>query len=117
MITNYNSYFPGEFMAVQDAQNFIIKISKDNKYRTSLYEFETFDKRMSHIKETGYDFEFPEFEEASTQMLRKCQTEENALVIKELLMWWKMVNGDVPDAIATAKPKCSPSDCSTCSGC
>ena len=103
-------------MPLKDAELFIKEIAVNNELRKSLYKYETSAEIKNAIVESGYSFELYEFEESINHLKSESPTEEQAIMIDELLMWWNMLmfDGTVPES---GSVNCSPAKCASCSGC
>ncbi|MBK8806766.1 MAG: Nif11 family protein [Bacteroidales bacterium] len=84
-------------MAVQSAIKFIIKASQDTSFRSEFYGIEK--EEIKKLQEdNGFEFEMCEFEEAKYVLLFKAQSEAEAMNIKEIAMWYYMVNNETTES-------------------
>lgn len=78
-------------MPVQSAIDFIVKASNDSNFRDEYYMVES-NMVFEKVKSDGFRFTMTEFEEAKYILLFKAQTETQAMKIKEMAMWFYMIN-------------------------
>lgn len=77
-------------MAINDAMKFIRESQKSKDLRKEVNQCspnELFDK----LRELGYDFTMPEFEESVNMMHVKCQFAEEANRLMQTDMWFKLL--------------------------
>jgi len=74
-------------MAIQKAIDFFKDAAVDQSLRDSVNHQESAEI-MPYLEKNGYKFTLEEFEEAFNSMLVKCQTEEQADLLKELKLWF-----------------------------
>ena len=102
-------------MAQMHAETFIKEIVKNNELRKSLYQYDSSAEMMSAIRDEGYEFKLYQFEESINHLKTESPTEEQAIMLDELLLWWNMLMYD--GSIVEEAPACSPAKCSSCSSC
>lgn len=103
-------------MAIKHSENFIKEIAKNTQLRKSLYRYHSPMDIMRAIEEMGYGFEPHEFEESINHLKTEAPHEEQAIMLGELLVWWKMLMGT--EALPLSEKKgCTPSTCGSCSSC
>lgn len=102
-------------MVKSNAEKFILEVSGNNDFRKSFYKLDSVEDKKKYIFESGYEFEYFEFEESINNLKTRCSTEEDAIMLDELLLWWQML---LPyEETVTTGTGCSPAKCSTCSSC
>lgn len=77
-------------MSIQNSIDFISNMSTDHELRSLLNQLPP-DDFSSVIKELGYDFTADEFEESVNLMHVKCQFEEQAERLFEIVIWYRMI--------------------------
>lgn len=77
-------------MSIQNSIDFILDISTDNDLRNALNALPPADFN-SCIKEIGYDFTADEFEESVNLLHVKCQLEEQANKLFEVVSWYRIL--------------------------
>ena len=103
-------------MPLKDAERFIREIAVNNELRRSLYTFDSSLQVKNAIEAAGYKFKLYEYEETITHLKTESPTEEQAIMLDELLMWWKMLMYD-GSIVEDEQSGCSPSRCATCGSC
>lgn len=83
-------------MATQSAIKFIIRASEDRELRSGFYGL-TKEEIVELQEKEGYKFTMQEFEEAKYVLLFKAQTEFQAIKIKEIAMWYYMINNETTE--------------------
>ena len=102
-------------MIISNAERFIREISKNNDFRRSFYQWESPDEIKKSITDAGYSFKYHEFEDSINNLKTRCASEEDAIMLDELLLWWQML---LPfEDSEGCSTDCSPSDCALCSLC
>ena len=105
-------------MAQMDAENFIKEIVKNTELRTSLYQYDSSAEVMEAIKAKGYPFKLYMFEESINHLKTESPTEDQANMLDELFMWWKMLMFDGTIVEDEEEPvSCTPAKCASCSSC
>jgi hypothetical protein len=102
-------------MALIHAEKFIKEIIKNHEMRTGLYRYDTSAEVMKAIHELGFPFKLHDFEESINHLKTESPTEEQAIMLDEILVWWNMLMFD--GSITEEQPACTPAKCSTCSSC
>lgn len=77
-------------MSLQNSIDFIISVSADNDFRNALNGL-PLDDFYFCLKECGYDFTADEFEESVNLLHVKCQHEEQANKLFEIVSWYRLV--------------------------
>ncbi len=103
-------------MPLKDAERFIKDIAVNNTLRKSFYIYSSSAEVYTAIKETGYNFKLYDFEESINHLKSESPTEEQAIMLDEILMWWNMLMYD-GSVVEIDEPECSPAKCSSCSVC
>lgn len=92
-------------MVESNAEKFIREIARNHDLRRSFYTLEGTEEIKEALREAGYCFRHHEFEDTINNLKTRCATEEDAVMLDELLIWWQML---LP---------CSPASCTQCSSC
>jgi hypothetical protein len=79
---------------MNDAIRFIIDVSKDPVFRKELNKASTEDQLFEIVKGKNYDFNYFEIDDAARSILLKCQSEQQAMVVKEIKLWWDFLVGE-----------------------
>ena len=103
-------------MPIKNAENFIKQVVRNTDLRKSLYRYPSPSQIMTALKEMGYDFTPYEFEESIRHLKTESPHEEQAIMLDELLIWWKMLLGEVNTA-PPSQCTCSPTACGGCKSC
>lgn len=77
-------------MSIQNSMNFINKASADNQFRATLNALSP-DEITTSLKESGLEFTDHEFEESINLMHVKCQYEEQANRLFEIVNWYRLL--------------------------
>lgn len=77
-------------MSIQNSIDFISNMSADNELRSLLNQLPPLEF-TSVIKELGYEFSPEEFEESVNLLHFKCQFEEQAEKLFEIVTWYRML--------------------------
>ena len=77
-------------MALQDAIKFIKQAAKDDTLRHSLYSVDP-NKILPELEKQGYKFTLNEFEESINVLHVRCQTEDEANRLFQVIWWFKML--------------------------
>lgn len=77
-------------MPLNDAINFIKNAGSDKALRQSLYTVKT-EEIFPSLESKGYKFTPAEFEESINLLHVKCQTEDEANHLFEVVNWFKML--------------------------
>jgi len=77
-------------MSIQNSINFIASVSRDNNLRCALNRMPPNDF-FSHLKLRGFEFTPEEFEESINLLHVKCQFEEQAELLFEVVSWYRIV--------------------------
>lgn len=81
-------------MAIQNAINFLVDIDRDDALRGEFNQLQG--KAVAERRtELGYTFTAHEFKETINLMHLKCQHEEQALHLFQLISWYKMIAAEV----------------------
>jgi hypothetical protein len=72
-------------MSVGKAIEFIRMVNNDEEFRRSCYQYKTKEELNQ-----AFDFNSDEFEDAKTMHLVKCQTYDQADLINQVEMWYKL---------------------------
>ncbi|MBB6480304.1 hypothetical protein [Spirochaeta isovalerica] len=104
-------------MPIKDAENYIREIAVDMDLRKSLYAYSTSAEMMTSIKDSGFNFKLYEFEESINHLKVESPDEEQAIMLEEILLWWKMLMYDGSICEEAKSASCSPSRCFSCSSC
>jgi len=83
-------------MATQSAIKFLIRASEDIDFRSEFYGLDR-EEILELQEQEGFKFTMQEFEEAKYVLLFKAQTEYQAMKIKEISMWYYMVNNETTE--------------------
>jgi hypothetical protein len=78
-------------MSLKSAQRFILQASEDAGLRSRLNRAKTRSELAGILEQTVGEFSFDVFEEAFRSMHVKCQTEEQAMELKEIRLWWQFL--------------------------
>ncbi len=81
-------------MAIQNAINFLFDIDKDEKLRSTFNLLQGAEVETKR-NEMGYKFSPEEFEETINFLHVKCQHEEQANHLFQLVSWYKMISANV----------------------
>lgn len=81
-------------MAIQNAINFLVDIDNDDELRSSFNVLQGSEVEVKR-NEMGYHFTAHEFEETINLMHLKCQHEEQATHLFQLVSWYKMISANV----------------------
>jgi len=104
-------------MSALAAEKFIKRVVKDQEFRDTLYEYDSYAERIQFIQESGYDFFYEEYEDAINHLKTESPTEDQANLLNELMAWWVMLNSDAPQSTTTeSSGSCDSSSCKTCGG-
>lgn len=85
-------------MSFHSAKKFIDEVRDNNSFRKSLYMHDDADSLTAYLNTQGFAFTYPEFEEAYRASLVKCQEEEDAVILSEILIMYRMLIGISPSA-------------------
>lgn len=77
-------------MSIQNSINFISDVNSDNDFRAFLNDLNP-NEIPACIKAHGYDFTQHEFEESINLLHVKCQFEEQANRLFEIVNWYKII--------------------------
>ncbi len=77
-------------MPIQQAMNFIHDAGSNKDLRSSLYKLGK-KEIFPYLEKKGYKFTMDEFEESTNLLHVKCQTEEEANLLFEVIWWFKMI--------------------------
>lgn len=77
-------------MSIQNSIDFINIISVDNDLRTFLNGLKPHEVSYC-LNDIGYDFTPDEFEESINLMHVKCQFEEQAILLQQIVAWYKIL--------------------------
>ena len=111
-----NTITEEKIMPLKDAENFIKEIAKNNEFRKSFYKFKSSMEVQNQIRILGFSFKLFEFEESINHLKSDSPTEEQAIMLNELLIWWQMLMYD-GTVMENDSVSCSPDQCSACSSC
>jgi len=81
-------------MAIQNAINFLVDIDNDDELRSS-FDLLQGSAVESKRNELGYQFSAEEFEETINLLHLKCQHEEQANHLFQLVSWYKMISLEI----------------------
>ncbi|MDA3810075.1 MAG: hypothetical protein PF518_07030, partial [Spirochaetaceae bacterium] len=102
-------------MVKSNEEKFNLEVSGNNNFRKSFYKLDSVEDKKRYILEAGYEFEYFEFEESINNLKTRCSTEEDAIKLDELLLWWQIL---MPyDETVTSATVCTPAECAKCSSC
>ena len=102
-------------MVLSSAEKFILEIAENNELRKSFYGLSSMEEIKSAINQAGFDFKIYEYEESILNLKTKCSSEEDAIALDELLLWWQML---LPEESAEdSRSSCTPADCFNCPSC
>ena len=77
-------------MSVQNANDFIELVEKNDEFRLKCYESSTIEELMIMLNANGIAFSSNDFENAINMKLVRCQTYEQADVVKDIENWFKL---------------------------
>ena len=75
-------------MSIGDAKKFIQTAVTDTHLRNSMNAAKSLNKIDVVLKDYGFAFTYPEFDEAYRNLLVQCQSEEQAMHLNEIKLWW-----------------------------
>jgi hypothetical protein len=75
-------------MPLIDAHNFIRKAIENKELRNQLNGAASRVDLFTILKSFTYEFSLDDFDDAYRGLLVKCQSEEQASVVKEIKSWW-----------------------------
>ena len=77
-------------MSIENAKRFIGKALQDKHLRDGINSASTSAEVTAFLESQNLSFTYSEFDEAFTNLLTQCQSEEDANMLKEFRMWWDM---------------------------
>ncbi len=102
-------------MAQKAAEDFIREVVKNRDVRKILYQHDSSAEILGAIKTSGYDFKLYEFEEGINKLKVESPTEDQSMMLSELLQLWNLL---MLDGSIVEDPKtCSPAKCFSCTSC
>jgi hypothetical protein len=78
-------------MSIENAKKFISRAMSDKQVRDQMNAASTSGELTTILENHDMAFTYTEFNEAYTTFLTQCQSEEKANEIKELKMWWDLI--------------------------
>jgi hypothetical protein len=79
-------------MTVQNAQRFIRRASGDRELRGRLNGASSMSEVHEILEDEGLGFSSDQFIEAYLNLLKECQTQEEADHVKEFRSWWEFLS-------------------------
>lgn len=108
-------------MSIGDAKKFILRGMSDTALRDQLNEAKFEEQLAEVLAQYQLKFTFAEFDEAFSNLLTRCQFEEQAEELSEFRMWWEFLLQLIPGAAEKAASSCeaggSCASRGSCSGC
>ena len=83
-------------MTIANAMRFIKTGLVDHSLRNRLNEAETASRRNRILAEKNLQFSPGEFSEAFTSTLVQCQSQDEAMQVKEFKLWWDLLQISIP---------------------
>jgi hypothetical protein len=78
-------------MSMNDARKFLQGISKNGFLRDSLNRAKSRKDIEVILKKVPYEFDENEIDDAYRNLLINCQSEEQAMLMKEVKKWWDLL--------------------------
>lgn len=78
-------------MSIGNAQTFIRTVQTDKDLRKALNQAPDGEARQAVLAEHGLTFTAPEFGDGFRSLLIQCQTEDAADEIRQIKLWWEML--------------------------
>lgn len=82
-------------MPINDAIQFINAVSQNTDLRKSLYAVPQ-SAILAHLAQLGFVFSWPEFDDASRLLHLRCQSEEQAFHLQQVVWWFRLQLGNMP---------------------
>jgi hypothetical protein len=83
-------------MSIAAAQQFIRQGMQDDALREMVNGASSQAELSARLERQGLAFTYPEFDEAYHHVLTWCQTEGQAVYLKEFRMWWEWILASLP---------------------
>jgi hypothetical protein len=77
-------------MSIDNARRFIGTALKDKQLRDGVNSASSTEEVTAFLESKNFSFTYSEFDEALSNLLTQCKSEENANMLKEFKMWWDM---------------------------